>query len=377
MLKTFKYRIFPTKKQAVSLETVLEECRYLYNRLLEQRKYAWDIQGVSLGYYQQARMLPGIKTARNLHLAHSQVLQNAAVRVDLAFKAFFHRVKAGEKPGFPRFKGKGWYDSITFPQVPSGCCIKDNRLSVSKVGHIKIVMHREMYGKPKTATIRRSSTGKWYVTFACEIETQHLPTTDSSVGIDVGLHTFAMLSNGMAIENPRFFREEEKALAKAQRKLSKAVKRTPERAKQRKVVARVHERITCRRNNFAHQESRKIVNNYGTICVEDLTVNRMVHNHCLAKSIADAAWSGFFSMLSYKAESAGRKLVKVNRAYTTQDCHRCGHRQKLNLADRIYACPCCGLHIDRDLNAAKNILALGMHGLKPDSSGSLEALCFS
>jgi putative transposase len=238
-------------------------------------------------------------------------------------------------------------------------------------------MHREMYGKPKTATIMRSSTGKWYVAFACEIETQHLPTTDSSIGIDVGLHSFAALSDGTVIDNPWFFRKEEKVLAKAQRKLSKAAKGTPERAKQRKVVARVHERITFRRNDFSHQESRKIVNNYGTICVEDLTVNRMIRNHCIAKSIADAAWSGFFSMLSYKAESAGRKLVKVNPAYTTQDCHRCGHRQKLNLADRIYICPCCGLYIDRDLNAAKNILALGMQGLRLGSPGSLEALCFS
>jgi putative transposase len=378
MLKTFKYRIFPTKKQTSSLEAVLEECRYLYNRLLQQRKYAWEIQETSLGYYQQARMLPSIKSARNIHLAHSQVLQNVAVRVDLAFKAFFRRCKSGEKPGFPRFKGKGWYDSITFPQVPSGCRIKDGRLAVSKIGHIKIVMHREMCSKPKTATIRRSSTGKWYVTFSCEVETLHLPASNKAVGIDVGLHTFAALSDETPpIENPRFFREEEKALAKTQRKLSKATKGTPERAKRRKVVGRAHERISFRRNNFVHQESRKIVNKYGTICIEDLNVNRMVHNHCLAKSIADAAWSGFFAMLSYKAESAGRNLVKVNPAYTTQDCHRCGHRQKLTLADRIYVCPCCGLHMDRDLNASKNILALGMQGLRPDSSGSLEALCFS
>jgi putative transposase len=133
MLKTFKYRLLPTKKQTVSLEAVLEECRYLYNRLLEQRKYAWEIQEVSLGYRLQQNILPAIKTARNLQLAHSQVLQNVALRVDLAFKAFLRRVKAGEKPGYPRFKGKGWYDSITFPQVPSGCRIKDGRWSVSKV----------------------------------------------------------------------------------------------------------------------------------------------------------------------------------------------------------------------------------------------------
>lgn len=377
MLKTFRYRMFPTKKQTASLEAVLEECRYLYNRLLEQRKYAWEIQEASLGYYQQAKMLPSIKSTRNIHLAYSQVLQNVAHRIDLAFKAFFRRVKAGEKPGYPRFKGKGWYDSFTFPQVPSGCCLKNGKLSVTKVGQIKLVMHREMCGRPKTATIRRSSTGKWYVSFSCEVEPQRLPASDNAVGIDVGLHTFATLSDGTPIDNPRFFRKEEQALARAQRKLSKVEKGALDRVKRRKVVSRIHERIGFRRNNFSHQKSRRIVNYYGTICVEDLTVNRMVHNHCLAKSIADAAWSGFFAMLSYKAESAGRELVKVNPAYTTQDCHRCGHRQKLTLADRVYKCPSCGLHVDRDLNAAKNILALGMQGLKPDLSGSLEALCFS
>jgi putative transposase len=375
MLTAFKYRIYPTKKQTSSLEDILEGCRYVYNRLLEQRKYAWEIQGTSLGFYQQCRMLPIIKKAHpSIASVNAQALQNVAVRLDLAFKAFFRRVKAGEKPGFPRFKGKGWYDSITFPQLPRGCRIQDGRLAVSKVGHIKIVMHRAMCGKPKTATIRRSATGKWYITFSCEVETQHLPITKTVVGIDVGLHTFAMLSDGTPVENPRFFREEEKALAKTQRKMSKATIGTPERHKHRRVVARVHERIGFRRNNFSHQESRKIVNNFGFIAVEDLTVNRMVHNHCFAKSISDAAWSAFFSMLSYKAANAGRVLIKVNPAYTSQDCHRCGHRQKLTLADRIYSCPCCGLHIDRDLNASLNILALGMQGMKPEPSGLQEAL---
>jgi putative transposase len=367
--------LYPTRKQKASLEAALEECRWLYNQLLEDRKKSWEVDQKSLNYFSQNASLPSLKKSHpSLVSVNAQTLQNVAVRIDLAFKAFFRRVKAGEKPGFPRFRGKGWYDSLTFPQVPRGCRIKDGRLAVSKVGHIRIVMHREMCGKPKTATIRRSSTGKWYVTFVCEAETQHLPANNTAVGIDVGLCTFAMLSDGTPVENPRFFREEEKALAKAQRKLSKATIGTPERHKHRKVVARVHERIRFRRDNFSHQESRKLVNNFGFIAVEDLTVNRMVHNHCLAKSIADAAWSGFFSMLAYKAENAGRRLVKVNPAYTTQDCHRCGHRQKLTLADRIYSCPCCDLHIDRDLNASLNILALGMQGMKPEPSGLQEAL---
>jgi len=183
------------------------------------------------------------------------------------------------------------------------------------------------------------------------------------VGIDVGLKTFATLSNEEEIDNPRFFRKEEKALAKVQRKHSQLAKGTPERRKHRKVVARVHERIKFRRENFTHQESRQIVDRFGVICVEDLHVNRMVHNHCLAKSIADASWSAFSGQLSCKAEEAGRQLVKVNPAYTSQTCSVCGHRQKMPLDVRVFACPCCHVHLDRDLNAAKNIRGLGLQAL--------------
>src|SRR6202040_990725 len=164
------------------------------------------------------------------------------------------------------------------------------------------------------------------------------------VGIDVGLKTFATLSDGQEIENPRFFRAEEKALAKVQRKHSTLAKGTPQR----------------RRQNFTHQQSRKIVNQSGLICVEDLNVNRMVHHQCLAKSISDVAWSAFFDQLASKAEEAGRELIRVNPAYTSQTCSRCGHRQKMPLSERTYHCPCCLLSLDRDVNASKNILALGL-----------------
>jgi putative transposase len=183
------------------------------------------------------------------------------------------------------------------------------------------------------------------------------------VGIDVGLKAFATLSNGQEIANPRFFRQEEKALAKAQRRLSKAEKGTPERRERRKIVARVHERIAWRRDDFAHQHSRRIVNAFDLIAVEDLSVNRMTHNHCLAKSIHDAAWSQFAALIAYKAAWAGRQYVAVNPAYTSQDCSQCGHRQKLSLSDRIYSCPCCGSVLDRDYNASLNILRVGQHSL--------------
>jgi len=364
MRKMFQYRLFPHKKQVQKLNETLEECRWLYNHLLGTRKTAYEERGESLSLYQQQETFSILKTERSsLQAVHSQILQNVAVRVELAFKAFFRRVRAhAEDPGYPRFKGYGRYDSFTFPQ--SGFSIThDNRIVLSKIGTLKMVYHRPMKGKVKTCTIHRSSTGKWYVSFSVECELERLPEPPTQVGIDVGLKTFATLSTGEEIENPRFFRKEEKALAHGQRKHAKLAKGTPQRWKHRKVIARVHERIAFRRDNFTHQESRQIVDRFGVICVEDLQVNRMVHNHCLAKSIADASWTAFFAQLSSKAEEAGRAFVKVNPAYTSQTCSICGHRQKMPLDVRVLDCPCCHVQLDRDLNAAYNIRGLGLQAL--------------
>ena len=373
MRKMFQYRIYPTKKQETKLHEILEECRWLYNHLLAKRKEAYEQDGLSLSLYQQQATFPILKTERpSLATVHSQVLQNVAVRLDLAMKAFFRRVKEqAQEPGFPRFRGKNRYDSITYPQ--SGFQIDgQGKLSASGIGHLKIVLHRPLNGKIKTLTIRKSSTGKWYASFSVECEPERLPELPTQVGIDVGLKTFATLSTADEIANPRFFRQEEKSLAKVQRKHSKLAKGTHGRRKHRKAVARVHERIAFRRDNFTHQASRKAVNSSGVICVEDLHVNRMTHNHCLAKSIHDASWSEFFSKLSCKAEEAGRRYVAVNPAYTSQECSRCHHRQTMPLSERTYHCPCCLLSIDRDLNAALNILAVGLHSL----GLSLEAPAF-
>jgi putative transposase len=362
--KTFQYRLYPTAKQERLLNQTLDECRWLYNYLLESRKTAWEERKESLGLYEQHSMLPQLKVERpSLANVHSQVLQNVAVRIDLAFQAFFRRVKNGETPGYPRFRGRNRYDSFCYPQAPSGCKLDGDLLVLSKIGSVRVVLHRPLEGTPKTVCVRRSATGKWYVTIACEWEPTALTERNEQVGIDVGLETFATLSAGNTVENPRFFREEETALAKAQRRLAKEARGTRPQRKRRKVVARIHERTRCRRQNFAHQESRRIVNRFQVIAVEDLSVNRMVHNHCLAKSIWDAAWAEFAAMLRVKAEWAGRSFVAVNPAYTSQDCSRCGHRQKLPLSDRIYRCPCCSLELDRDLNAALNILRLGLQAL--------------
>lgn len=367
MRKTFKYRLYPNQQQQRLLEQQLEECRWLYNHLLAERRDAWEPRQASRRYYDQATSLPALKADRvALAGVHSQVLQHVAVRIDLAFKAFVRRVKAGETPGYPRFRGVGRYDSLTFPQVPVGCRLEaeDRRVRIANVGHVKLILHRPVEGTPKTATIGRSRTGKWSVCFSCECaEPPALPATGQQVGMDVGLKTFATLSRGQEIATPRFFRAEEQALAKVQRAHAKLATGTPERAKHRHVVARVHERIAWRRGDFAHQHSRRIVTQFDLIAVEELSVNQMVQNPCLAKSISDAAWSQFASLLAYKAVWAGRRFVAVNPAYTSQDCSGCGHRQKLSLSDRLYTCPWCGLVLDRDLNAAKNIVAVGQHCL--------------
>jgi putative transposase len=370
MRKTFKYRLYPNKQQQRLLEQQLVECRWLYNELLAARRDAWEQRQESLRLYDQQATLPLLKAARPaLATVQSQVLQNVAVRIDLAFQAFFRRVRTGgtgETPGYPRFRGTGRYDSITYPQVPVGCKLdaEARRVRLYGVGLVKIILHRPLKGTPKTATISRSSTGKWYVCFSCECaEPAPLPATGQPVGIDVGLKTFATLSTGQEIANPRFFRTEEKALAQVQRRFSKEERGTLERAKRRRVVARVHERIAWRRSDFAHQHSRRIVDSFDLIAVEDLSVNRMTHNHCLAKSIHDAAWSQFTALIAYKAAWAGRQYVAVNPAYTSQDCSRCGHRQPLSLADRTYTCSCCGVVVERDYNASLNILRLGQQSL--------------
>jgi putative transposase len=345
------------------LKSTLEECRWLYNHLLGERKSSWENNKKSLSLYTQEATFPILKRERSsLRQIHSQIIQNVAVRVDLAFKAFFRRVKAKEdEPGYPRFKGFGRYDSFTFPQ--SGFSVQEKTINISKIGTIKAKIHQPIFGKIKTCTIRRSSTGKWFATFVCEIENIPLPESLEQVGIDVGLSSFTTFSNKEEITNPRFFRKEEKQLAKAQRKMEKEKKGSVERSRRRKIVSKIHGRTANKRSNFAHQESRKIVNRFGVIAVEDLSINKMLHNHCLAKSIQDVSWGQFLQYISYKAANAGRKFIAVNPAYTSQTCSKCGHRRKLTLSEREYSCPCCGLKLSRDHNASLNILALGLQSL--------------
>ena len=355
-----KYRLYPTKAQATALNTTLDTLRLVYNSLLNERKFLYETTGKGISQYgQEKHFALWRRQFPELADVHSHLLQNAALRVNLAFTAFFRRVRGGETPGFPRFKGVGQYDSLTFKEFGNGVSFKQGGLFVSKIGHIKGEFHRPTEGTPKTATLRRQA-GKWFVCIACEVGPELLGPSAEAVGIDVGLRTFAALSNGEFIENPCFFRKDEKALAKAGRKQAKTKKRSPARRKANKVLARIHERVRDRRHDFCHQNARRVVSRFGVIAVEKLNVRGMVQSHSPAKSISDAAWSQFRSVLTDKAERAGREVHAVNPAFTSQDCHACGYRAKKKLSERWHLCPMCGASLDRDTNAAINILRLAL-----------------
>jgi putative transposase len=366
MIRAYKYRIYPTRAQVTKLEHVLDICCELYNSALQERRDAWRVARKSVSCYDQQKQLTEIKKIRpELSDVYSQVLYDTLVRLDKAFAAFFRRVRAGERAaGFPRFRSRSRYSSFTFPQYPHfGFSIVSGKLKLSKIGMIKIKLHRPIEGKIKTLTVTRSSTNKWFACFSVETEPQPLPKTTSAVGINMGLKSFATLSTGEMIDNPKFFRSEEKRLARAQKKLSATKKGSQERRKQRKTVARVHERIANKRRNFAHQESRKLVDRFGIIVFEKLNIRGMLKNHCLAKSISDAAWNQTIQFTAYKAESAGRFEVRVNPRNTSNTTFCCGEHVDITLADRVIHCPKCHSITDRDWNASLNILALGLQSI--------------
>jgi putative transposase len=368
MRKSFKYRIYLTKGQRRILEQQLEECRWTYNETLAYRKRAYEEEQRTADWYETKRMLPVWKQTRPaLKLVHSQVLQNVTERVERAFKAFFRRVKAGaDKAGFPRFKGFGRYDSITYPQYGNGAELDSERLILSKVGAVQVVLHRPLEGTPKTVTLTRSPTGKWYVSFSCELKAKPLPPTGEGVGVDVGLSSFATLSNGEEIENPRFYRRDEADLKRVQKlkDAAKNARRWNENRRLGKALAHIHERIANRRANFAHQESRKLVDAYQVLVFEDLAPMEMGKSRGMRKSILDVAWTQFIEMTVAKAEEAGRRVILVNPKNTTKLCSTCGEIVPKALSVRVHTCPHCGLVMGRDHNAALNILQRGLQSLR-------------
>lgn len=298
------------------------------------------------------------KESEYLLRVHSQVLQDVLHRVDRAFDAFFRRVKNGETPGYPRFRGRGWYDSFTFPQWGNGAKLKDGRLVLSKIGTVRICKDRPLQGTPKTCTIIRKADG-WYATIACEVAPNPLSPTGEAVGIDLGVESFVTLSNGERIDNPRFYRRTERRLKTAQRRLSRRKKGSNRRRKARRLLAKAHLKVKRTRLDFHHKVALDLISRFDHIVVEDLNISGMVKNHPLAKSISDVGWGAFLNVLVAKAANAGRTVEKVNPAWTSQLCSGCGQKVPKKLSQRWHSCPYCGCELHRDHNAALNILNKG------------------
>jgi putative transposase len=359
--KCYKYKLTPTPEQQQALETVLSRCCTLYNVALEQRKTWWERgHGKSVTYYQQATELPDVKAACPEYAeVHSQVLQDVLRRVDKAYQAFFCRVANGETPGYPRFHGATRYHSFTYPQYGNGAVLDGSILRLAKLGRIPCRLHRPLEGIPKTVTISREADG-WYACFSCaEVPVEPLPSTGCESGIDVGLKVFLITAEGGTVENPRHYRKAEKLLAKAHRHVARRTRGSHRRAKAVAWLRRKHQKVQRQRHHFHHTTALALLRQYDVIYLEDLRVANLVRNRHLAKSISDAAWGQFRTILEGKAVYAGRRVVAVPAQYTSQDCSGCGKRVRKSLSVRTHVCPRCGLVLDRDENAARNVLWAG------------------
>jgi putative transposase len=366
--KTYQYRLMPTPQQEQALETVVLRCRTLYNCALEQRRTWWGRgQGKGATYYQQAMELPDLKaTCPEYGEVHSQVLQDVLRRVDKTYQAFFCRASNGEAPGYPRFQGANRYHSFTYPQYGNGAVLDGDMLSLSKIGRLPVRLHRPLAGTPKTVTISKEADG-WYACISCaDVPVEPLPQTGEETGIDVGLKVFLITADGEIVENPRHYRKAEKQLAKAQRRVSRRKQGSKRRRKAVHLLRRKHQHVQRQRRDFHHKTALYLLKTYDTIYLEDLQVRNMVRNHHLAKSISDAGWGQFRTTLADKAACAGKRVMAVPPAYTTQDCSgvlpdgsRCTQRVAKSLSVRTHVCPSCGLVMDRDENAALNIRRAG------------------
>lgn len=359
MRKSFLFRAIINNQTEDNCNRWLDICHDVYNSALNQRIDRFKETGKSLSCYDQSKQLPSIKKKfPEIKTVNSQTLQDVLERLDKAYKAFFRRVKNGENPGFPRFKNHNSYNSFTLKQT--GYIFEGRYLYIKNVGRFKLFLSRPIEGDIKTVTVRRMPTGKWFVTFSCDnISAKQFPQTDKEIGIDVGIKSFCVDSDGGQVANPKYLINAEKQLRRRYRKLSRRKKGSGRRNKARILVAKAHEQIANQRKDFLHKVANQYIVKFQTIYVEDLKIKNMVRNRHLSKSISDSSWGIFFNFLFYKAENAGRKIIKVRPNGTSQICSSCGERVPKNLSVRIHSCPFCGLKIDRDLNASLNILQDG------------------
>jgi putative transposase len=389
--KTFKEKLRPTPTQEQALDAVLWRCRELYNTALEQR-ISWRKQrGVFVSRYQQEAELSDLRAVMPEYAAiHSHVLQDVLARLDRTYQAFFRRVANGEKAGFPRFQGRNRYHSFAYKEYGNGARLDNGYLVLSKIGRIRVRWSRPLEDTIKTVTISREADG-WYVSFSCaDVPVAPLPLTGKETGIDVGLKVFLVTADGEVVENPRHYRKAEHALKKANKRVSRRKKGSHRRAKAAHQCAKKHQHVRRQRADFHHKAALALVRQYDTIYVEAIQPANLrrrpepkpdnnggyAHNGAsrkagLNKSIQDAGWRQFLSILAFKAACAGKRVEAVNPAYTSQDCSGCGERMQKSLSVRTHICAICGLILDRDENAARTILWRGqrLRGLPAIAGG--------
>lgn len=373
-IRTFQYRLYPTKSQNKALQLQLDVSRHVYNMALEERKLAWELEEKSVGKregYLLAKQYK--KTFPQSKTVHSHVLQVAVEDLDKAYQSFFQRVKAGEEPGYRRFKSYKRWHSIGFKQYGKGFKVDGRRLKVSGVGRIKVRWHRPYQGEIKTCRIIRKA-GRWYASLMCEVpDPVPLPETGCVVGIDMGINALITTSVGEQIHNPRWYGEAQAELRRKQRKLQRAQKGSNQRKKKLLDVQRQHEHVKNQREDFFDKLVYDLVQTYDVIVIEDLKIKNMVKNRHLSKSILDAGWGYFKQRLFDKAADAGREVVLVDPAYTSKTCSNCGAIfEGLTLAHRWVECD-CGLSLDRDHNAALNVLKRAGRVREPERSALPQA----
>jgi len=378
MHRTITYQILSgRRKDKARLLEMLESCRQLYNAALQERRDAWTKQQKSISYFDQCKEFTGIRAISKEYQQFSvdMVRMTTFRRLDKAFQAFFRRVKnQKKKSGYPRFKGKDRFNTLTFTN--HGWKIVGNKLKLQGIGWFRVSGKSKYDGNPVGLHIIHKAD-RWYARVFYDVgEAPKQKSSINGVGIDVGLKTFATLSNGKQIKHPKFLKASLDKLAKANQRLARRKHGSNRRKEAKRLLARTHLKIANQRKNFIHKVTRELINTYDGFAVEDLEVQKMVQGpKFLRRGIMDSGWSLFFSALAYKAEEAGMPVVKVNPRGTTQNCSNCGTLVRKGLADRWHSCSVCGLKMDRDLNAAKNILsgAVSASGFAPRSLVSLEA----